>query len=298
MSTPTGENPNELRETESDARSARMASDLDRLEALIAQHVREQQWAPQLPRAAQLPPVPGLARAGQRFDDDDPPPPWLKPENLIIPPAMMRRRERASSRRRIGRIGILIVGVCALPIAYYFVGGWQPRSETHPLASIVTKPAAPLAPSPTSRPILAQDDEAEPPDANESATRAKPPRAARVSERLAMVKPDDPGIGALSPKPTVRVLDADAITLLMKRGEQLVEAGDFAAARTLFQRAAEADNAAAAIALGATYDPIVLAGMRAVGIDADVGKARFWYQKAVSLGSSDAKRRLELLANR
>jgi TPR repeat protein len=105
-------------------------------------------------------------------------------------------------------------------------------------------------------------------------------------------------IGPLSPKPTVRALDADAITLLMKRGEQLVEAGDFAAARTLFQRAAEADEAAAAIALGATYDPAVLAGMRVVGIDADVGKARFWYQKAVSLGSSDAKRRLELLANR
>jgi hypothetical protein len=53
-------------------------------------------------------------------------------------------------------------------------------------------------------------------------------------------------IGPLSPKPTVRALDADAITLLMKRGEQLVEAGDFAAARTLFQRAAEADEAAAA----------------------------------------------------
>jgi TPR repeat protein len=84
----------------------------------------------------------------------------------------------------------------------------------------------------------------------------------------------------------------------MKRGEQLVEAGDFAAARTLFQRVAEADDAAAAIALGATYDPTVLSGLRAVGIDADVGKARFWYQKAVTLGSSDGKRRLELLANR
>jgi TPR repeat protein len=78
----------------------------------------------------------------------------------------------------------------------------------------------------------------------------------------------------------------------------LVEAGDFAAARTLFQRVAEADDAAAAIALGATYDPTVLSGLRAVGIDADVGKARFWYQKAVTLGSSDGKRRLELLANR
>jgi len=291
VSTQTGENSNDLRKTESQALGVRIASDLDRLEALIARHVREQQWAQQLPRAAQLPPVPGLAGAGERFDDGDQPPPWLKPENLIIPPAMMRHRERASWRRRVGRIGILIVGVCALPIIYYFVGGWPPRSETHPLASFATKPAAPPAPSPTSLPILAQDDEPEPPDANESASRAKPPQAARLSERLAMV---NPGIEALSPKPAVRVLDADAISLLMKRGEQLFEAGDFAAARTLFQRGAEADNAAAAIALGATYDPTVLAGMRAVGIDADVSKARFWYQKAVSLGSSDATQRLEL----
>jgi len=54
----------------------------------------------------------------------------------------------------------------------------------------------------------------------------------------------------------------------------------------------------ASTALGATYDPIVLAKLGVVGIDADVVKARFWYQKAVSLGSSDAKRRLDLLANR
>jgi TPR repeat protein len=49
--------------------------------------------------------------------------------------------------------------------------------------------------------------------------------------------------------------------------------------------------------LGATYDPTVLARMGALGIDADVVKARFWYQKAVSLGSTEANRRLELLAN-
>jgi TPR repeat protein len=33
-------------------------------------------------------------------------------------------------------------------------------------------------------------------------------------------------------------------------------------------------------------------------IDADVDKARRWYQQAAHLGSPDAKRRLELLANR
>jgi TPR repeat protein len=66
----------------------------------------------------------------------------------------------------------------------------------------------------------------------------------------------------------------------------------------LFQRAAEAGHAAAATALGATYDPIVLGKLGVVGIDDDVAKARFWYQRAVNLGSSDAIRRLDLLANR
>ena len=112
-----------------------------------------------------------------------------------------------------------------------------------------------------------------------------------------MAKPADPVIGALSPKPAVQVLDAETIMLLIKQGEQLAEAGDVAAARTLFQRAAEAGDAAAATSLGATYDPTVLARMRAVGIDSDMVKARFWYQKAMSLGSTEAKRRLELLAN-
>ena len=109
---------------------------------------------------------------------------------------------------------------------------------------------------------------------------------------------DEPGIRALSPQQAVRVLGPEEINLLTKQGEQFVEAGDFVTARTLFQRAAEANDATAATALGATYDPTVLARLGAVGVDPDLVKARFWYQKAVSLGSSDAKRRLDLLANR
>jgi TPR repeat protein len=97
---------------------------------------------------------------------------------------------------------------------------------------------------------------------------------------------------------TVRVLSSEEIKLLTKQGEQFAAAGDFVTARLLFQRAAEADDATAVTALGATYDPRVLAKLGVVGIGADVEKARFWYQKAAALGSSDAKRRLSLLANR
>jgi TPR repeat protein len=81
-------------------------------------------------------------------------------------------------------------------------------------------------------------------------------------------------------------------------GFRAMEQMILATARTLFQRAAEAGDATAATALAATYDPTVIAKLDVIGIRADLEKARFWYQKAASLGSSDAKRRLDLLANR
>jgi TPR repeat protein len=84
----------------------------------------------------------------------------------------------------------------------------------------------------------------------------------------------------------------------MKQGERFTAAGDLATARLLFQRAAEAGDATAALAMGATYDPFVLASLGVLGMSADLGKARSWYEKAKELGSPEASRRLELLANR
>jgi TPR repeat protein len=51
------------------------------------------------------------------------------------------------------------------------------------------------------------------------------------------------------------------------------------------------------VALGGTYDPIVLAKLGVVGLGADVERARTWYQNAESLGSAEATRRLAILAN-
>jgi TPR repeat protein len=44
------------------------------------------------------------------------------------------------------------------------------------------------------------------------------------------------------------------------------------------------------------YDPNVLARLGVVGVSAEAEKARSWYQKAETLGSPDARRRLDLLA--
>jgi hypothetical protein len=130
-----------------------------------------------------------------------------------------------------------------------------------------------------------------------------PPRQADVPsaapalavETVALSTPQQTGATAVASKPA-RVLDREQIALLVRQGEQLVAAGDIAAARIAFQRASEAGDAAATVALAASYDPAVLKQIGVVGKHADLAKARSLYEKAENLGSAEATRRLQMLA--
>ena len=124
------------------------------------------------------------------------------------------------------------------------------------------------------------------------------PQTPRLSEGRSVAMLEPLATGTQPPKQAIQALAPDVIKLLTEQGEQYAAAGDFASARLQFQRAAEAGDAKAAEALGATYDPNVLAKLGVMWIGADVEKARHWYQQAAHLGSPDAKQRLELLANR
>jgi hypothetical protein len=88
----------------------------------------------------------------------------------------------------------------------------------------------------------------------------------------------------------------DQLDFLVKRGVGLITEGDIAAARILLQRAAEARDARAAFALGATYDPIMLTMLQAHGVTADARVALDWYKKASEFGSHEASQRLNVLA--
>jgi hypothetical protein len=101
------------------------------------------------------------------------------------------------------------------------------------------------------------------------------------------------GRGAVAAKPQPRQHDAAEIDQMVKKGAELMANGDVAAARLMYQRAAEAGEAGAAFALAETYDPLVLAKG---GIAPDVGMAQTWYVKARDLGSTQASERLERLA--
>jgi hypothetical protein len=90
-------------------------------------------------------------------------------------------------------------------------------------------------------------------------------------------------------------LESDEIENLMRRGQQYFRTGDIASARLMFRRAAEAGNASAALAMGATFDPPVLRRMGVLGFAPDVEQAGIWYRRAADLGASEAPRLIERL---
>jgi TPR repeat protein len=100
---------------------------------------------------------------------------------------------------------------------------------------------------------------------------------------------------AVSQHPAQRQVDQAEIVVLLKRGKNLIASGDLAAARIVLRRAADANDAEAALALAATYDPFVLQELKVYGFTGDVAIARSWYEKAAELGSSAAPRRLQIL---
>ncbi len=88
-------------------------------------------------------------------------------------------------------------------------------------------------------------------------------------------------------------LGSQAVKLLTEQGRRLFEAGDVVAARVLFNRAANAGDAAAAIAMGTTYDPASLRNHGVLGIVGDREKARMWYDSAKRLGAPQSLRQPE-----
>jgi hypothetical protein len=278
--------------------------DLDRLEASL-RWLQRQEAATRLARANQPPPrrtstlldARDRRLSGERFVERFGSPISLEPERLAPPP---RRSLRAP-------LGILVASMLAASAIYYFfVAGWAPSSTPGPapqMASVSSRAAAltPTFPDRAERPpVVARGDDAAASAQHEpfSQPTAPPPAQSSESETLAMLQPVTPSAEAMPPRQADRTLDPAEIELLMQQGEQFIAAGDLVTARIVFQRAAQAHDATAALALAATYDPTVLSKLGVVGMNADVEKARTWYQKAESLGSADAARRLRALANR
>jgi hypothetical protein len=98
--------------------------------------------------------------------------------------------------------------------------------------------------------------------------------------------------------PAVPRLSNSEITILLRRGDALLETGDITSARLfyehVYERAADAESGLAALRLGATYDPMFAsrAGARAA---VDPAQALLWYRRARQLGVGEAEQRIERL---
>ena len=103
-------------------------------------------------------------------------------------------------------------------------------------------------------------------------------------------------VPAIAP-PGARRIDAEELATLLKRARSLIAIGDFAPARLLLKRAADAQEASAALLLAQTYDPAVLGKQDMRSIAPDPALAREWYQKAARYGSVDAQQRLSQMQN-
>jgi hypothetical protein len=101
----------------------------------------------------------------------------------------------------------------------------------------------------------------------------------------------------LAPAPPAPSLDPDELATLIKRGHDFLKAGDIPSARLVLRRAANAGSAQAALAIGGTHDGMLLAELGVLGFAADAAQARTWYQRALELGSPEASRRLDRLAD-
>ncbi len=155
------------------------------------------------------------------------------------------------------------------------------QPEPSAKAPEATPPTAPAAPK------LAVGEESAPSRDTlaGAATSQKREPSARVQEAI------PPTAQTMAPGLVTRQLERDEVVLLIKRGEDFITSGDLSSARLLLQRAAEAGDMHAALALAGTFDPNLLAK----GFAADVVMARFWYERAKQFGSTEAPRRLEQL---
>ena len=117
-------------------------------------------------------------------------------------------------------------------------------------------------------------------------------QSAAKSRVMASADPAAP-VAPAPAAPSARRMDADELAALLKRAKGLLAVGDIASARLLLERAADAQEAEAALMLATTYDPQVLGTQDMRSITPDPAMARAWYQKAAKLGSGDALRRLQ-----
>jgi hypothetical protein len=130
------------------------------------------------------------------------------------------------------------------------------------------------------------------------ATITVPDAEANTKLLNAVVPPVDVQDAPINVRPPAPSLPSLRDNTLMERAYTLLGNGDISAARSVFEYLVARGNAEAAIAMGGTYDPLILRQLFIKGMTPDPEQARVWYEKAEDLGSAEARSRLTALAER
>lgn len=211
--------------------------------------------------------------------------PTLDPVGVPMPPAEARGGPAAMLARVAGAVGLAA-------LAAFVVVGAMPQSRLLATAAQDPQPQAVRPDAIVPQPVTTERV-------------FIPAEAAALAERFAAVPVKAETEPAVTPRaiaepaapvPALRSLGREEIAMLVKRSEELMTQGDIASARLMLTRAAEAGDARAALALGASYDATVLRKLGVIGMPGDTAKARAWYEKAAEYGSPEATRRLEQFA--
>ena len=157
----------------------------------------------------------------------------------------------------------------------------------------VAAPAGLPASASAAEPSTLQNPAPAPSSPAPSSAPAEHPASAAVAE----IEPSTPQSPLPAPPPAhaaPAAPDADSAALI-RRGEQLLVVGDIVPARRFFERALSGGDAAAALGLGKTYDPLFLRRLGAIGQAGDAATAMNWYRRAAAAGNAEARARLERL---
>ena len=206
-------------------------------------------------------------------------------------PGFGRARDGLFIASRIFRISIFAAAAVAIALATLSVPNpfalfANARASLIGVAASET-PASPSAPAARSAAAVQAPTAMGTPTRDEIAAALK----GAHQDQAEMRQPD-----AVTPPPA-RKIDADELATLLKRAKSFIAIGDIAAARLLLERAADAQDASAALLLAQTYDPVVLGTPDTRSITPDPVAARGWYQKAARFGSQAAQQRLAQMQN-
>jgi hypothetical protein len=172
----------------------------------------------------------------------------------------------------------------------------SPGGKASPgVASLQTAPGAP--PSAAGLPLTPEPPK---PQAAPAVPTPAPSPPGRTPEPSASVATPAAPEAAATPRPPVQSPAGQhpspaELAGLVTRGDAFLSAGDIASARLFYERAADSGNGAAALRLGATFDPNFLGRAGVRGNRGDPAQAAAWYRRARDLGDAAAADRLKNL---